>query len=85
MGTQPFSLHFLPVPPPRPHPTVNSQLTLQNARLTIPLPKTAIPMNEQKKYFQADTITLYFRNMLGTFVHLERLDVSNKNLSTMHM
>ena len=39
MGTQPVSLHFLPGPPPRPHPTVNSQLTLQNARLTIPLPK----------------------------------------------
>ena len=38
-------------------------------------------MNYQKKYLEGIGLTLYFQHSLCTFTYLERLDVSNKDLS----
>ena len=78
MGRELFSLYFLPCPLPQsPPPSEQSAYTPRQFHA----PNTTISMNEQKKKILKRCLTLYFQNKLYTFTHLEKLDVSNKDLS----
>lgn len=68
-----------PVSSSIPYHPLNSQLTLQDSSLTIPLPKYN-QSYELTEYLEGASLTVYFQH-LCTFTYRERLDVSNKDLS----